>query len=123
MFPPQAARGRPIDDVGSRILPSHRGVERAQDVARLSVELAKRSGSDRIGETTLELMRAGNHDPATLQRALALCRARVRSDPTALDVKAAIRLLRRTTTFLGARPQMFATRQAVSADPRPGGRF
>ena len=85
--------------------------EDAQRVVRRSIDLATRTGSDEIGEVALELMRAGNHDPATLQHALTLCRSLARDDPTDQDLKRAIRLLQQVTTFLGVPPHLFDARQ------------
>jgi hypothetical protein len=81
--------------------------EQAQRVARCSIELAGRSEGDEIGEVALELMRAGNHDPATLQHALVVCRSLSRGDPKDKRVKRAIRLLQHVTRFLGVPPRLF----------------
>lgn len=89
--------------------------EDAQRVVRRSIDLATRSGGDEIGEVALELMRAGNHDPATLQHALTLCRSLSRDDPTDQGVKRAIRLLQRVTTFLGVPPHLFDARKDGAA--------
>jgi hypothetical protein len=92
--------------------------EDAQRVVRRSIELATRSESDEIGEVALELMRAGNHDAATLQHALTLCRSLARDDPTDQDLKPAIRLLQQVTTFLGVPPHLFDARQDGAAAVR-----
>ncbi len=89
--------------------------EHAQRVARRSIDLAGRSGGDEIGEVALELMRAGNHDPATLQHALTLCRSLSRDDPSDEGLRRAIRLLQRVTTFLGVPPHLFDARKDVNA--------
>ncbi|MGQ0803848.1 MAG: hypothetical protein ACT4PI_08295 [Actinomycetota bacterium] len=85
--------------------------EQAQRVARHCIELAARSEDDEIGEVALELMRAGDHDPATLQHALGVCRSLLRDDPTDERVKRAIRLLRHVTEFLGVPPHLFDARR------------
>jgi hypothetical protein len=81
--------------------------EHAQRLARRSIELAARSEGDDIGEVALELMRAGNHDAATLEHALVMCRSLSRGDPTDERVKRGIRLLQQVTRFLGVPPQPF----------------
>jgi hypothetical protein len=81
--------------------------EQAQRLARYSIELASRSDTDDIGDVALELMRAGNHDPATLQHALVVCRSLSRDDPKDQPVKRAIRLLRHVTAFLGVPPSLY----------------
>ncbi len=94
--------------------------ERAQRVARCSIELAARSASDEIGEVALELMRAGDHDPATLRHALAMCRSLSRDDPTDPRVKRAIRLLQDVTEFLGVPPHLFDARRLTAPDVAVG---
>lgn len=106
----------PVDAaVASWFAPSGGREERAQLVARRSIDLATRPGDDEIGEVALELMRAGNHDPATLQHALTLCRSLSRDDPTDQGLKRAIRLLQQVTTFLGVPPHLFDARKDVTA--------
>jgi hypothetical protein len=90
--------------------------EIAQGLARRSIELAEKSGGDDIREVALELMRASNHDAATLQHALVMCRSLSRDDPTDERVKRGIRLLQQVTTFLGVPPPLFDAGHA----PTPG---
>jgi hypothetical protein len=90
--------------------------ERAQRVARHCIELAVRSDDDEISEVALELMRAGDHDPATLQHALAVCRSLSRDDPTDPRVKRAIRLLQHVTEFLGVPPHLFDARRLAAPE-------
>ncbi|MGH9033889.1 MAG: hypothetical protein ACRDY4_15730 [Acidimicrobiia bacterium] len=116
MFPSDVTPPGAVDSaVPSWFSPRGGGEEHAQRVARRSIELATRSGSDEIGEVALELMRAGDHDPAMLQHALTLCRSLSRDDPTDQGVKRAIRLLQRVTTFLGVPPHLFDARKDVTA--------
>jgi hypothetical protein len=90
--------------------------EQAQRLARHSIELAGRSEVDEIGKVALELMRMGNHDPATLQHALVMCRSLSRGDPSDERMKRAIRLLQHVTTFLGVPPRLFDARHLPAAD-------
>lgn len=84
--------------------------EEAQRLARCSIELAGRAEVDEIGAVALELMRTGNHDPATLQHALVMCRSLLRAAPSDTRVKRAIRLLQHVTRFLGVPPHLFDAR-------------
>jgi DNA-binding Xre family transcriptional regulator len=88
-------------------------------VARRSIELADRSESDQIGAAALELMRTGNHDSATLQHALVMCRSLSRADPGDEQMKRAIRLLQHVTEFLGAPPRLFDARHLSAPEGRP----
>jgi hypothetical protein len=54
----------------------------------------------------LEVARTAGHDVSVLALALAVGRSRVRQDPKALVPRRATRLLERTITFLGVRPQL-----------------
>jgi hypothetical protein len=116
MVPSAVIPPEPVDAaVPSWFVPRGRREEHAQRVARRSIDLATRPAGDEIGEVALELMRAGDHDPATLQHALTLCRSLSRDDPTDEGLKRAIRLLQRVTTFLGVPPHLFDARKDVTA--------
>ncbi|HUF85212.1 MAG TPA: hypothetical protein VMQ81_11535 [Acidimicrobiia bacterium] len=92
--------------------------EQAQRVARHSIELASRCEDDQIGVVALELMRTGNHDSATLQHALVVCRSLSRTDPADQRVKRAIRLLQHVTEFLGVPPRLFDARHLSAPERR-----
>jgi hypothetical protein len=103
--------GQDGDDRPSWFVGAGERDEQSQRVARCSIELAARSEGHEIGEVALELMRAGNHDPATLQHALVVCRSLSRDDPADPRVKRAIRLLQDVTEFLGVPPHLFDARR------------
>jgi len=108
---PQRVSLRPVgDDSASWLVERGDHEEEAQRLARCSIELAGRSEVDEIGAVALELMRTGNHDPATLQHALVMCRSLLREDPSDQRVKRAIRLLQHVTKFLGVPPRLFDAR-------------
>lgn len=108
-------------DVGPSWLVEHgEREEHAQRLARYSIELASRPDVDDIGEVALELMRAGNHDSATLQHALVVCRSLARGDPKDKRVKRAIRLLQHVTRFLGVPPHLFDVLQRPAPEAARG---
>ena len=89
--------------------------ERAQLLARRSIEVASRFSDDAAQEAALELTRLARRDPAMLEHALVACRSLARDDPTDEHVQEAIRLLKLVTTFLGVPPQLFETRSRTRA--------
>jgi hypothetical protein len=66
-----------------------------------------------MGRVALEIIRVADHDPATLQHALDLCRSLARDDPTNEGVRRAVGLLKRVTKFLGVPPPLFNVRTGV----------
>jgi hypothetical protein len=95
--------------------------EQAQLLARRSIELATRLPSDAMAEAALELMRAANHDPATLEHALVVCRSVARDDPANEQIQRAIRLLEQVVAFLGVPPEVFETGTAPRRRPEVSG--
>ena len=78
-------------------------LERAQLVWRRAVTL---SASGRDGERfglVLDLLRTAHHGPSTVLHALALGREQQRVAPGDLRIREAVRLLARTTEWLGTR--------------------
>ena len=78
-------------------------LERAQVVWAHAIELAGSPSYELFG-VILEVLRAAQHDSATVAHALTLGRSRLRIDPTDEAAKRATRLLERTIEFLGVRP-------------------
>jgi hypothetical protein len=86
--------------------------ERAQLLARQSIEIASRFSDTATAEAVLELMRLADYDSAMLEHALVACRSLARDDPTDQQLTRAIWILRQATTFLGVLPPPFETRKA-----------
>jgi hypothetical protein len=78
----------------------------AQVVWQRTVELSNPAEDRDVHAIVLDLARTAGHDVSTMAHALALGHSRVRQHPDDLISRRAIRLLERSITFLGVKPQL-----------------
>ena len=81
-----------------------RPLERAQLVWRQALRLAGSGRDPEPFEVVRELLRTAHHGPSTLLHALNLGRAQLLADPGDATAQDAVRLLSRTVSWLGSRP-------------------
>ena len=111
--PPDGIVGRPPSD-GTTVRP----LERAQLVWQRALALStSERDTERFG-TVLDLLRAAHHGPSTMLHALALGREQQRVTPGDVHTRDAIRVLARTTEWLGKRTDEHEVGAAASTAAR-----
>jgi hypothetical protein len=90
-----------VNGVGATVRP----LERAQLVWRRAVTLSTTAHDGERFGPVLDLLRTAHHGPSTMLHALALGREQQRIAPDDLRIRDAVRLLARTTEWLGSRAE------------------
>lgn len=80
-------------------------MERAETVLDRSTDLAADTGPHDVSAIALHLLRAADHDRATLDHALHIGRTRVRREPASRAARRAVQLLESVIGFLGHKPR------------------
>jgi hypothetical protein len=107
-----------VTGVGATVRP----LERAQLVWRRAVTLSTPGQEGERFGPVLDLLRTAHHGPSTMLHALALGREQQRIAPHDRRIGDAVRLLARTTEWLGSRAEDNEVGAATSAAGHPVGR-